>query len=108
MNTATAGPLETSIREKLSTLLSPVSLKISNDSWQHRHHMAMQDVADKAETHFSVQIVSEVFRQKTTMQRHRLIYSALSDEFSQGLHALSLKTKTPEEAEKEPVIQADS
>lgn len=31
------------------------------------------------------------------MQRHRMIYSALSEELSQGLHALSLKTKTPEE-----------
>lgn len=33
------------------------------------------------------------------MQRHRLIYSMLSDELSQGLHALSLKTKTPEEVQ---------
>lgn len=31
------------------------------------------------------------------MQRHRMIYSALSDEFSQGLHALSLDTKTEAE-----------
>lgn len=31
------------------------------------------------------------------MQRHRLIYSALSEELEQGLHALSLKTKTPAE-----------
>ena len=29
-----------------------------------------------------------------------MIYSALSEELSQGLHALSLKTKTLEEAEK--------
>ena len=31
------------------------------------------------------------------MQRHRMIYAALSDEFAAGLHALSLKTKTPTE-----------
>ncbi len=32
------------------------------------------------------------------MQRHRMIYSTLSEEFAQGLHALSLKTKTEAEA----------
>ena len=36
---------------------------------------------------------------QTTMQRHRMIYSALSEEFAQGLHALSLKTKTEREFE---------
>jgi len=34
------------------------------------------------------------------MQRHRLIYAALSDELGAGVHALSLSTKTPSEAEK--------
>ena len=36
---------------------------------------------------------------QSTMQRHRMIYSALSDELAAGLHALSLKTKTPSEAQ---------
>jgi stress-induced morphogen len=31
------------------------------------------------------------------MQRHRMIYTALSEEFDKGLHALSLKTTTEEE-----------
>lgn len=34
------------------------------------------------------------------MQRHRLIYSVLSEELANGVHALSLKTKTPEEVDK--------
>ena len=37
---------------------------------------------------------------KTTVQRHRMIYAALSDELAAGLHALSLTTKTPAEVEK--------
>lgn len=37
---------------------------------------------------------------QTTMQRHRLIYGALSDELGAGVHALSLHTKTPAEIEK--------
>jgi BolA-like protein len=34
---------------------------------------------------------------KTTMQRHRMIYAALSEELENGLHALSLNTKTQAE-----------
>jgi len=97
---STVGPVETSMRSKLAALLSPVDLAIQNDSWKHRHHSAMQNVEDNTETHFSVSVVSEAFKGKTTMQRHRMIYAALSEEFtSKGLHALSLKTKTPEEIE---------
>jgi len=91
------GPVENSIREKLMTLLCPTSLTITNDSSQHRHHTAMREHASNGETHFSVHVVSNAFENKSTMQRHRMIYSALSEEFSQGLHALSLKTKTEAE-----------
>lgn len=34
---------------------------------------------------------------QSTLQRHRMVNSALADEFKGGLHALSLTTKTPEE-----------
>ncbi|KNZ77110.1 SufE-like protein, chloroplastic [Termitomyces sp. J132] len=58
---------------------------------------------DNGETHFSVQIVSDAFKEKvihlpqTTMQRHRLVYSVLSEELAQGLHSLSLRTRTTDE-----------
>ncbi|TFK44417.1 bola protein [Crucibulum laeve] len=92
------GPVESSIRKKLTALLEPTTITIINDSWKHRHHTAMQEQdGGNGETHFSVQIVSNAFNGKTTMQRHRIIYSALSEELSQGLHALSLKTKTEAE-----------
>jgi BolA protein len=35
------------------------------------------------------------------MQRHRLVYAILNDELQAGLHALSIKAKTPEEIAKE-------
>jgi BolA protein len=31
------------------------------------------------------------------MQRHRIIYSLLADEIAEGVHALTLRTKTQEE-----------
>jgi len=95
-----SGPLEDTIRKKLTALLKPASLFITNDSEQHRHHTAMREKGGgNGETHFSVEVVSNAFENKTTMQRHRMIYSALSEEFAQGLHALSLKTKTEREIE---------
>ncbi|KAG8213714.1 hypothetical protein J3R82DRAFT_10414 [Butyriboletus roseoflavus] len=44
---------------------------------------------------------------QTTLQRHRMIYTALSDELVQGLHALSLKTSTPDEARRLAAGQAE-
>ncbi|KIP10882.1 hypothetical protein PHLGIDRAFT_100456 [Phlebiopsis gigantea 11061_1 CR5-6] len=98
---AQGGPVELSIREKLTTLLSPSELMITNDSWKHRHHAPMRaQGGGSGETHFSVDVVSDTFKGKTTIQRHRMIHAALADEFAQGLHALSLKTKTEEEFQK--------
>lgn len=77
------------------------------------------------ETHFSVQVVSEKFqglvrqgapgRQRLFLlepdsfgvtnwtqrmiARHRLVNDSLKDEFAAGLHALSIKAKSPEEYE---------
>ncbi|KAL4074185.1 bola-like protein-domain-containing protein [Scleroderma yunnanense] len=96
-------PVETAIREKLTTLLQPTQLIITNESHLHRHHAAMRvQGGGNGETHFTVQVVSGVFNGKGTMQRHRMIYAALSDELAQGLHALSLSTKTPEEVDPTP------
>ncbi|KAG9092020.1 hypothetical protein FS749_016067 [Ceratobasidium sp. UAMH 11750] len=97
----TPGPVYQSIQSKLSELLQPTTLEIQNDSWQHRHHSAMRETGGgNGETHFTVRIVSTAFTGKSTMQRHRMIYGALSEEFAQGLHALSLQTKTPDEVAK--------
>ncbi|KAK3848726.1 MAG: bola-like protein [Linnemannia gamsii] len=93
------GPLTTSIRATLMEVLKPEALEIINDSAKHAHHSAMRGV-DSKETHFRVNVVSEAFAGKSTMQRHRLIYGALSKDFEAGLHALSLNTKTPAEVAK--------
>ncbi|KAL1939763.1 hypothetical protein VTO73DRAFT_9463 [Trametes versicolor] len=95
---SSGGPVEGAIRAKLTELLKPSQLDIKNDSWQHRHHAPMRaEGGGNGETHFSVNVVSDEFQGKNTMQRHRMIYAALSEEFAAGLHALSLKTKTPVE-----------
>ncbi len=47
--------------------------------------------------HFSAVIVSPAFAGKRMIQRHQLVYAALGDRMRQEIHALSMKTLTPEE-----------
>ncbi len=47
--------------------------------------------------HFSAVIVSSAFAGKRLIQRHQLVYAALGDRMRAEIHALSMKTLTPEE-----------
>lgn len=49
--------------------------------------------------HFSAIIVSEQFRGKSMIQQHQLVYRALRGKMEQEIHALSMKTLTPEQWE---------
>jgi acid stress-induced BolA-like protein IbaG/YrbA len=47
--------------------------------------------------HFTAVIVSPTFAGKRPIQRHQLVYAALGDRMREEIHALSMKTLTPEE-----------
>ncbi len=47
--------------------------------------------------HFDALIVSRLFDGKRLVQRHQLVYSALGDRMREEVHALSMKTLTPDE-----------
>ena len=47
--------------------------------------------------HFTALIVSSAFAGKRLIQRHQLVYAALGDRMKAEIHALSMKTLTPEE-----------
>lgn len=48
--------------------------------------------------HYQVRVVSSAFAGKTTMERHRLLMALVKKEIDSGeLHALTLKTHTPDE-----------
>ena len=47
--------------------------------------------------HFTAVIVSHAFAGKRPIQRHQLVYAALGDRMREEIHALSMKTLTPEE-----------
>jgi len=48
--------------------------------------------------HFEALIVSEAFRGKSRVQRHQLVYATLGERMRGEIHALSMRTLTPEEA----------
>jgi acid stress-induced BolA-like protein IbaG/YrbA len=50
--------------------------------------------------HFNAVIVSPAFAGKRLIQRHQLVYAALGDRMREEIHALSMKTLTPEEFQK--------
>lgn len=54
------------------------------------------------ESHFKLLLVSASFAGLNRVQRQRAINDFLSDEYAQGLHALSMRLMTPEEWEKSP------
>lgn len=47
--------------------------------------------------HFDAVIVSEAFRGKRPIARHQMVYAVLGDRMKEEIHALSMKTLTPEE-----------
>ncbi|KAL2261374.1 hypothetical protein VTK26DRAFT_4288 [Humicola hyalothermophila] len=106
---ASQTPVEDAIREKIVAALQPTTLEIYNDSHLHRHHKPMQGNTS-TETHFRLVITSEAFRSKMQPARHRLVYSLLKDELARegGIHALQLRTMTPEEEEKRRLQEAES
>ena len=47
--------------------------------------------------HFEAVIVSREFHGKNMVQQHQLVYKALGDRMREEIHALSMKTYTPED-----------
>jgi acid stress-induced BolA-like protein IbaG/YrbA len=50
--------------------------------------------------HFEAVIVSAEFRGKSRIQQHQAVYRALGERMREEIHALSMKTFTPEDWEK--------
>ncbi len=82
------------IREKLEGALSPLQIRILDESAHHAGHAGARE---GGESHFRVEIVATQFEGLSRVARHRLIYAALGNAFSEGLHALQIIAKAPGE-----------
>ena len=50
--------------------------------------------------HFEARVISPAFAGKLPLARHRMDYATLAEQMRNPIHALSLRTLTPEEAAK--------
>ena len=54
---------------------------------------------DHEDQHFAAVVVSPAFAGKSLVQQHQLVYDALGDAMTTDVHAMEIKTYTPEEYE---------
>ena len=58
---------------------------------------ARADVQGDDGVHFEATVVAEAFRGKLPLARHRMVYATLGELMGGAIHALALKTITPDE-----------
>jgi len=59
---------------------------------------AQAQVSGADGVHFEATVVAAAFAGKLPLARHRMVYATLGDLMGGAIHALALKTLTPEEA----------
>ena len=82
------------ITEKLTGAFAPSSLRVVDESHQHEGHAGHRP---GGQTHYRVHIVSEAFRGKSRIERHRMVNTALEAELKGSVHALAIKAQAPGE-----------
>ncbi len=78
------------IEAKVRAELTPLHLEVINESHMH-------NVPAGSESHFRLVIVTDRFRGKAALERHREVHRILEQELAGEIHALALTTMTPEE-----------
>ena len=76
------------ITEKLIEQFSPKFLKVIDESESHRGHSGF---IEGQQTHFQIQISSDIFEEMSRIKREREIHKALGEEIIQNIHAISIK-----------------
>ena len=76
------------ITEKLIKRFSPSFLKVIDESESHRGHSGF---VEGQQTHFQIQIASEIFEEMSRIKREREIHKALGEEIIRNIHAISIK-----------------
>ena len=87
----------------LLAALQPQHVNIIDDSHKHAGHTG----ARSGGGHYHLEIASAMFIGKTTVTRHRMIYSALGDMMRQDIHALQITATAPKISRVEPQENAD-
>lgn len=85
----------TRIYAVLQQHFAPLFIDLVDESYKHQ-------VPEGAESHFKLTLVSNEFKGRTRVERHRLVTDFLGSERQNGLHALGLALYSPEEWAAQP------
>ncbi|MBW8268349.1 BolA family protein [Caldovatus aquaticus] len=83
------------IRAALAAAFPGAAIAVLDDSHRHAGHAGARP---EGETHYTVRVVAPGFAGLSRVERSRRVHAVLAAEFGTGLHALSLRLLTPEEA----------
>ena len=83
------------ITNKLREAFTPESLEVQDESHLHEGHAGHRP---GGETHFRVYIVSDAFKGKSRIERHRMINATLASELASSVHALAIHAQAPGES----------
>jgi len=81
------------IESKLRERLDAVRIEVLDESHLHAGHAGAASGAG----HFRATIVSQRFEGLSRVQAQRLVYEALEDEMGEHIHALAMRTLTPDQ-----------
>ncbi len=90
------------IQRKINDRLSPSHLEVRDESHLHAGHAGARE---GGESHFRLLVVSAQFEGLSRVARQRLINDILREELAGPIHALAMKTVTPDEAQDEQAQQ---
>ena len=85
------------IEEALRQALQPLALEVQDDSHLHTGHAGAREGR-----HFTVRLTSAAFAGCSRVARHRLVYDALRSLIPQGIHALAIVARAPDEPDSSP------
>ena len=80
------------VETRLRAALAPQQLQVLDDSHLHAGHAGAREGR-----HFTVRITSPRFAGLSRVARHRLVYDSLGPLGDQGVHALAIVARAPEE-----------
>lgn len=73
----------------LNEQFSPNNLDVIDESHKHIGHQG-----NRGGGHYKIKIISSHFKDLSSIQKHRLIYQALTELFPDEIHALSIDAKS--------------
>jgi len=82
----------TDIEQTLREALAPTAIEVDDDSHLHAGHAGAREGR-----HYTVRLTSARFSGLSRVARHRLVYDSLGSLSDQGVHALAIVARSPEE-----------